>query len=285
MKFSYKLSTVLFFVLYLAPLAAVGFLVQYRIQERQITLQRYLQNQVDVDRQIIAHRAPLRNIHAPIHSFFLRGGSAEEGRRLLEFLREEQEKQEIFWKRYENAYAVGYRPFLREILEESQELNLIEEEARAVLEIQRAIDRYFTDMSSHPGLDKGNSLQNNELFFDRLDEEEAAIFQWINELADIRYIFAQRIVFSVGGENDRQTGFFNTIFTALSGILLIAMILEHFYIHRPFGDLMLFLKDMSQGKRGQRLYFSSPIREIKESEEIINEFVSKSEEHEKEKNG
>lgn len=127
-------------------------------------MQRYLQNQVDVDRQIIAHRAPLRNIHAPIHSFFLRGSSAEEGRRLLEFLREEQKKQDVFWKRYENAYAAGHRPLLRGILEESQETNLIEEEARVVLEIQRAVDRYFTDMRSHPGLDKGNSLQNNEPF-------------------------------------------------------------------------------------------------------------------------
>lgn len=149
-------------------------------------------------------------------------------------------------------------------------------------EIQRAISRYFADMKLHLGLSGGNSVQNNFAFFDRLDEEEAAIFQWINELSDIRYIFAQWIVFSVSGENDRQQGFFNTIFMGLGGFILMVALLEHFYIHRPFGDIMSFLKDMSQGKRGQRLYFSSPSREIKESEEIINEFVSKSEAHEKE---
>jgi len=42
------------------------------------------------------------------------------------------------------------------------------------------------------------------------------------------------------------------------------------------------LRDTSHGKKGQRLYFSSPIKEIKESEEIINKFVSKAEKHEQE---
>lgn len=126
MMSSYKLITLFFFVLYLIPVAAVGILVQYRIQERQVTLQRYLQNQVDVDRQIIARRGSVREIHAPIHAFFLRGGSAEEGKQLLEVLREEQEKQDQFWKRYESVYSSEHRPFLLGILEESQEINLME---------------------------------------------------------------------------------------------------------------------------------------------------------------
>lgn len=54
------------------------------------------------------------------------------------------------------------------------------------------------------------------------------------------------------------------------------------FLHKPFQDVILFLRDMRAGKRGQRLYFGTPIREVKESEEIINDFVAKAEEHERE---
>ncbi|MDO8600008.1 MAG: hypothetical protein Q7R73_00085 [bacterium] len=287
MKFSYKLSSAFFFSLYIIPVVVLGFLVQNRIQERQTTLQLYLQNQVDVDRQIVVHRGPLRDVHIPVRNYLLRGGSAEEAKRVLALAREEQQVQNTFWQKYESVYVAAERTFLREILEESQESNLISEEERVVREIRLAIDQYFVSLKSYPALAGGGGNiqghQDHMAFFEELDEGRNAIFEKINELMDIRYIFAQRVVFFVTGENDRQQGFFNTIFVGLGGFILIVTLLEYFYIHRPFGDIMSFLKDMNQGKRGQRLYFSSPIREIKESEEIINEFVNKAETHEKER--
>ena len=144
---------------------------------------------------------------------------------------------------------------------------------------------YKSSILTYPALSNGDSLtiQRHIEFLEKLDREREAIYLSLDELADIRYIFSQRVIFYISGENDRQYGFFSTLFAFIFASVLLLQIMEYFSISKPFKDIMLFLRDMSQGKRGQRLYFSSFVKEIKESEDIINEFVSKAEEHEKEK--
>ncbi len=144
---------------------------------------------------------------------------------------------------------------------------------------------YKSSILTFLALSNGDSLavQRHIEFLEKLDREREEIYMSLDELADIRYIFSQRVIFYISGENDRQYGFFSTLFAFIFASILLLQILEYFYISKPFKDIILFLRDMSQGKKGQRLYFSSPIREIKESEEVINEIVRKTEEHEKEK--
>src|SRR3989338_2489106 len=106
------------------------------------------------------------------------------------------------------------------------------------------------------------------------------VYRFINQITDIRYVFAQRIIFYITGENSTQQGMFNTAFLGILFAVLTVGTVQYFIISRPLGDILMFLRDTSHGKKGQRLYFSSPIKEIKESEEIINKFVSKAEKHE-----
>lgn len=259
--------------------------MHYRIQERQTILQFYLQNQIDVDRQILAQREPVREVNGRIRSLVLRNAALEERKNFLAEAKELQENIQKFWEAYETRYSAAQRPFLTSILAETQEARLEEEELQTVRSMRLRIDAYFGAIKISPFLNTAQPVDNYalETYLGGLIERRNDIYDSLNALADIRYIFAQRIVFYISGENDRQQGFFNSIFISLGGLILVVTLLEYFYIHRPFGDIMSFLKDMSQGKRGQRLYFSSPIREIKESEEIINEFVNKAESHEQEK--
>lgn len=286
MKFSYRFATFLFFFACTAFIAMAGFLVYQRVEKRQITLQLFLQNQIDIDRQILQQRDPLRELQGRIRSLLLRNASLEERKNFLVELKNLQDDFQAFWGSYETRYTATQRPFLRDILRTTQEGRLEAEEMQTVRDIKIRIDAYFAAIKTSPLLTTAQPVVDHnvlEAYLAGLTEKRNDIYESLNVLADTRFIFAQRIVFSISGENDRQRGFFTALFIGLSAAAVIAALLEHFFIHRPFGDIMLFLKDMSQGKRGQRLYFSSPIREIKESEEIINEFVSKSEEHEKEK--
>lgn len=280
MKIPFKIAVSAFFILYLIPVIGMWFLVQNRIQERQSALQRFLQNQVDIDRQIISERARLRTVNFSIRTHLL---SAKNSPSPFSTVKDEMEKFQRFWKRYASAYSSQNRIFLQSILEENQETNLVSEEAEIIQQIFKKSDIYFVYVSSYPPLQATAAAADNITFLANLDERRNDLYGSLDQLADIRYIFGQRVVFSVSGENDRQGGFFTAIFVALAAFIFVISTMEYFYIHKPFKDIILFLKDISQGKKGQRLYFSSPIKEIKESEEIINQFVNKAEEHEKEK--
>ncbi|MBU6414823.1 hypothetical protein KGQ34_01075 [Patescibacteria group bacterium] len=288
MKISYRSATILFFVFYLLPIVGMGYLVYQRIEQRQVALQLFLQNQVDVDRQIIVERERLRNIQPRIHSFLLKSGNADnDATALIGSVKDDAEKIKKFWERYDADYSASNRPFLRNILKENQETNLIDEEQDVVSAIQKNANLYFDSIFSSSLFVKADLAQASprdiEMFLSALDAKRDSIFASINQLADIRYIYSQRSVFFINGENDKQQGFFNAIFISLFFIIFILHLLESFFIHKPFKDIMFFLKDMSEGKRGQRLYFSSPIREVKKTEEVINEFVDKAEQYEKEK--
>lgn len=284
MKISYRFTTILFFVLYLLPIIGVSYLVYQRIQQRQATLQFYLQNQVDVDRQIISERGDLRNVQPKIRNFLLTEHLSQEGKVKLAEVKDARDEFEKFWKKYENNYTASQRPFLQKLLDENQEHTLIDDEARVLTEIQRKGDVYFSRITAYPALNGVSTASQDDVrFLGDLDDIRNDVFASLNDLADIRYIFAQRVVFFVTGENDLQQGFFNTIFVGIFFITLILYMLETFFIHKPFKDIMLFLRDLGEGKRGQRLYFSSPVKEIKNTEEIINTFVDKAEQHEKEK--
>lgn len=288
MKLSFKLSTFLFFLLYLLPVMVLGYFTAYRIEQRQVVLQRFLQSQVDVDRQIISQRARFHSVNFKIRAYLLAGKKGEPSP--MPIVRDELGKFKDFWKRYEGTYSVKNRPFLQDILERNQEANLISEETEVVSGIHKKADAYITLAASYAPLkDPATAaaavvvVTDHIPFIFSLDESRDDLYKSFDQLADIRYIFAQRVVFDVSGENERQYGFFVAIFVGLFAAVFVISVLEYFFIHKPFKDIMAFLRDMSQGKRGQRLYFSSPIKEIKESEEIINQFVSKAEEHEKEK--
>lgn len=284
MKLSYRLTVLLFFFLAILPIALFWYFVQVRLEQGQLTLQLFLQNQVDVDRKILAKRATLRSVQPALRSFLLNGGTDGDRKRVVAESKKTQDEQEKFWKKYEADYAALQRPFLLGILKETQELNLAEEEAKTISDIQRKMNEYFSVIDEHlnlPGL-SGSSFLEHIKFLEELDRKREVVYDSINELADIRYIFSQRIVFMVSGENERQNGFFSLVFAVIAFAAIIISILEYFFIHKPVSDIMAFLRDLAGGKRGQRLYFSSPIREIKESEEIINEFVSEAEEHQKE---
>lgn len=285
MKFSYRTATFLFFFACFAFIAAAGFLVYWRIEKRQIALQLFLQNQLDVDRQMLKQRDPLRETQGRVRSLLLRNAPLEERKNFLAELKNFQDDIQAFWGAYETRYAATQRPFLRDILQTTQESRLEEEELQTVRDIKMRIDAYFAAIKTSPFLLAPQPVNGSAIdeYLVGLMEKRNDIYDALNALSDIRFIFAQRIVFFISGENDRQLGFFTALFIGLSALAILAAFMQHFFIHRPFGDIMLFLKDMSQGKRGQRLYFSSPIREIKESEEIINQFVGEAEAHEKEK--
>lgn len=283
MKLSYRIVTLLFFIAYLIPIAILGILFEIRVEQRQNTLQVFLKNQADVDRQIIAQRNSLRETHTKARQLLLFGRGAHEA--TAAGILRDLEKIENFWKRYESSYTARERPFLQDILKETQESALIEEEAATVQKIQTASVEYRTYLNSYPPFKGGGggALQDNIAFFDSLGIKRDAIYEQINNLVDLRYIFAQRIIFFASGESDRQQGLFGAIVIAVLVSIFALSIIEYFVIHKPFKDIMLFLKDLNQGKKGQRLYFSSIIKEVKESEEIINAYVGSAEEHEKEK--
>lgn len=287
MSISYKHATLLFFLFYLLPIAVMGFFVRQRIQQQQVTLQLFLQNQIDIDRKILDQRATLRGIQPRVRSVLLNGGTTVEQKDVLNFVRGERDKMDKFWKQYESSYAAGERPVLQGVLRETQEMNLIDEEARVVSDIQIATDAYVAAVLAYPPLSgaAGFTTGDHARFLDSLDDKREVAYTHLNELADIRYIFGQRMVFLASGENAAAQGTFTAVFISLFLIVLVVSLLEYFFINRPLGDIILFLQDMREGKRGQRLYFSSPVREIKQSEHIINAFVSKAEAHEEEEQG
>lgn len=233
---------------------------------------------------MIDQRTDLRSSHSYLRDILLRPDSVNGAERLSR-VKDIQDSAVKFWQKYETAYAANQRPFLITTLAQSQESHLVEEEAKVVREIRRSIDKYFAEILAYGDLQNPskNSLDAHVLFLKKVEGDLLSILGFIDELSDIRFIYSQRVVFAVSGENERQQGFFTSVFIGLLAAIIIISTLEYFFIHRPFSDIMAFLRDMSQGKRGQRLYFSSPIREIKESEDIINTFVAKAEEHEKER--
>ena len=282
---SYRLTVFIFFFFAILPIAVFWYAVQIRLEQRQLTLQLFLQNQIDVDRKILNEMALLRSVSPQVRNFLLKGdNNSQSEKQIAVFLKDTQDELEKFWKKYESDYTASQRSFLLLVLKETQEMNLVEEEQKIAAGILRKIGEYFFDFSSHissTGIENMPFSGHIE-FLEEMDGKRENIYNSINELADIRYIYSQRMVFVVSGENDRQAGFFSLIFSIIAFVVIITSILEYFFIHKPVKDIMLFLRDLAQGKRGQRLYFSSPIREIKESEEIINAFVSEAEEHQKE---
>jgi len=287
MKIPYWIALILFPVLYLIPVIVLWVFVHERIEERAVTLQLFLKNQADVDRQIIAKRSELTNIQPKTRTAIL--GQAPKGAlgdTILD-VKEVHEDVQKFWQRYETTYLGRERPQLRAILESTQENQLLEEEAEAVRRIRRGIDTYIAKINKflvgeqEKGV--GPTLDERVAFLEELTQNRNAIYQNMNQLADIRYIYAQRVIFSASGENERQRGVFTAIFAMLLASVFSVAVVEFFIIHRPFSDIMAFLRDLKEGKRGQRLYFSSLIREVKESEESINEFIGKAEEYEKER--
>lgn len=280
MKIHYKTANWIFLFLYLLPIMAIGVFVQQRIQRSLITAQQFMQNQVDIDRKILTYRGYLRTVQPVIRSALLK--EEEEVKSAKNFAAEKRQDIDKFWKTYETSYMASERPFLRSILAESQELNLIEEEERVIKEIKRNLDNYFTALLSYSGLNSGSGLKIDDhiRFFDELDIKRDAVYDSMNQLTDLRYIFSQRIVFFITSQAGSQEAIFNAIFITLALMIIVIAVFQHFYIHRPLGDIMLFLKDTKAGQRRQRLYFSSPIKEIKESEEIINDIIETAEEHE-----
>lgn len=280
---SYKKSIAIFFILYIVPIIVIGYFVTRRIQARQVITQLFLQNQIDVDRKILTQHGILRDVQPKLRQAIAPKATAAERGTLLGDIKDDQDNFRKFWQKYEANYSGGSRPFLKSILAETQELNLLEEEDAKVKTIQVQADAYFNKILSHPvfrGAGNLSAEENFELLYE-VNEFRNTVFGTLNDLADIRYIFAQRTVFFISSENTAQQGTFNTIFIAIILSIFAVAIVEYFILLRPLGDIMLFLSDLSAGKRGQRLYFSSPISEIKKSEDIINDFVDKAEEHEK----
>ena len=280
MKLHYKTANWIFLFLYLLPVAAMGLFVQQRVQSGLATAQLFMQNQIDVDRKIIAMRGNLRAVQPAIRQALL-DGKEEKIKSAKAFALEKQEDIDNFWNVYESSYSVKERPFLLNILAETQESNLISEEAQTLKSIRRLLDNYFVAVSA---IDSNRNLNNNDIaiaeFFNNLDNKREEIYAAFNNLADLRYIFAQRIVFYITSQAGAQEAIFNSIFITLALTIIIIAVFQYFYINRPLGDIMLFLKDIKAGQRRQRLYFSSPIKEIKETEEILNDIIEAAEEHE-----
>lgn len=284
MQTKYKNTIGFFLVLYLLPIAILWVFVTQRIETRQSTLQLFLQNQLDVDRQIVAERQRLREIQPQFRTALLKTVSRAEMTSLTEELRLDKDRIAKFWQRYETTYTGNQRPFLKEVLQETQETQLLEEEAEYVRRIIRDTDAYANVIESFVKAYSPETISAQEagIFLEGLDVRRDAIIVNINNLTDVRYIFAQRAIFFASGENDRQAGLLTSVFVVLIATTFVITTMQFFLIHRPMGDIMAFLRDMKEGKRGQRLYFSSIVKEIKESEDIINEFVAKAEAHEKE---
>jgi hypothetical protein len=282
MKISYKKAIVIFLVLYILPAAVMGVFVNRRIQQRQLAIQLFLQNQVDIDRKTLTVSGTLRDVQPKLRRAILGSANAAEQKNIMAQIKDDRETFSKFWEQYRANYSAKNRPFLLNILAESQELNLVEEEAQTLDAIKLTADDYFASIFNHPLFQNGSNLgaEANLRFLDDMTDKRLNIYDQMNKLADIRYIFAQRVVFFVSGENAAQQGVFNTIFVGIILVSLMVALIQYFVLLRPVGDIMLFLSDLAQGKRGQRLYFSSPIKEIKQSEEIINNFVEAAEKHE-----
>lgn len=285
MKISYKSAVVFLFIFYLVPVVLIGYLTRYRIGQRQISLQLFFKNQTDIDRQIANQRNLLRQIQPRLRSFLLLDSVVNSTESPIASVKADLEKFDKFWAKYEATFSGEQQPFLKEVLKNSQELNLIDEELASLQAISREKGEYLAAILAYPPFkgEKGYDRQDYAEFLQSLDKQREEIYSATDELMDIRYIFNQRTIFYISGENDKQQGFFNVIFVFLSFIILALLITEYFIFHKPFGDIINFLRDKKEGKRGQRLYFSSFIKEIKQSEEIINEIVSEAEEHEKER--
>lgn len=158
---------------------------------------------------------------------------------------------------------------------------MVEEEDQVLNDLSDHSSKYFASVLSYYA-----QFKNGEINYNLLIESNGLVGDVLtdfNNLTDVRYIYQQRLILAMSGENDRQYGFFAVIFVMILSSIIILTILQVFFVYKPFGDIMMFLKDAKEGKRGQRLYFSSYIKEIKESEEIINSFVEAAEEHAKEK--
>ncbi len=283
MRNSYRTVIVSFFILYLIPIAVLWYFVNDRIEARAIALQLFLKNQIDIDRQILSLRDDLRQIQPNVRSVLLKKSARTIIGESIGIVKEYQAKNQKFWRKYESTYIGSQRSTLMRVLEETQEMNLAEEESETIRQIQKKIDIYITDILTRLEEDRTDITYSSDSqveFLESLDAKRDEVYKELNELIDIRYIYAQRMVFSASGENERQSGFLTSIFVILLAAIFSVSLVEYFTIHRPFGDIMKFLQDLHEGKKGQRLYFSSFIREIKKSEEIINDVVAKAEESE-----
>lgn len=279
MIISYKKTISIIAVSQLFIIASMGYFVRQRIEQRQVTLQLFLQTQIDVDRQMIVQRDILRDTLTKARSYLLSANSDIERKLILGSIKEDLEKFNKFWVKYRDNYSGRHRPILQKVLSQSQELNLIEEESDLVDGIDRETKVYLSYLLSYLPV----SIGNESKFLDELNKRRQNVFVFLNNLTDVRYIFSQRVVFFISDENDRQQGLFTSIFIFLFFSSLVLFILEYLFIHKPIKDILLFLQEASRGKNGQRLYFSSIVKEIKESEDVINKFIDKVEEHEKER--
>lgn len=284
MKISYRAATFIFAFFYVGLVGGMGLLAVERIRVSEIALQRFLQEQVDVDRQIVSQRASLDNINRRIWSRILGASDTAGDISFLSAITQDIGRSQKFWQKYETHYAAEARPDLVSVLADSQELDLVEEERLAVREIQEVMKQYVEDVRGYYESLRGADarIENRAVFSSGLDGRMTTLNDRFDALADTRFIFAQRIIAVASATGESQRSAFTTTFVVLTALIFMFALLEYFFIHKPFQDVILFLRDMRFGKRGQRLYFGTPIREIKESEEIINEFVAKAEEHERE---
>lgn len=267
----------MFAVVLILPLGLAIGIVQRRLEQRQSSLQLFLRNQLDIDRKIIDQRRLLGSVEPKLRGFLFGTDDFTNKKEFIAYIQEVQEKINDFWQRYRSNFIASKRPFLLNILEKNQELDLIEKEEFVVNELRRKSEGLLVTIRLYVEPTTNDPPPNHASFLGGLDEQTSTILDKFDQLADLRYIFGQRVVFVISGENDRQYGFFNSLFVMLLAVSLLFIILQYFFIYHPLSDIMAFLKDLKDGKRGQRLYFSSPVREIKESEEIINTLVSEAE--------
>src|SRR3989338_4380524 len=102
MKLSYRFSVFIFFMAALLPIVAFWYAVQARLEQRQLTLQLFLQNQIDVDRKILSERVLLRSVSPAVRSFLLKGSeNGKSEKQIAGFVKEAQDELEKFWKKYE----------------------------------------------------------------------------------------------------------------------------------------------------------------------------------------
>src|SRR3989344_2763523 len=262
MKISLKNTNIIFFVSFIIPILIMGLFVSKRIGQQQISAQLFLQNQVDVERKIIGVREILRETQSKIRNTLLNSSNGQQLRDARFSISEDRRKLDEFWKKYNSSFLASERPFLLSILEKTKETNLIDEETEALNAILKAQDQYFQAIITR--LDQeialGNSgNQDRVRFLENVEQLRMEVYRFINQITDIRYVFAQRIIFYITGENSTQQGMFNTAFLGILFAVLTVGTVQYFIISRPLGDILMFLRDTSHGKKGQRLYFSSPI--------------------------
>lgn len=281
MRISFKNATYLILVIYILPLLVVGFFVSQRLEERQVLLTKFLQNQANVDKEIASTRTLLFRINNQVRGTALNNAAGKSTAVSLEAVKADIKKFQDFVTKYQERYSANSRPLLLEVLEDSQEMNLVEEETRILESLSSDSAKYFAS-----ALDYYTQFKIGEVNYNLLIESNGLVgdvLEDFNKLSEVRYIFEQRLILAMSGENERQYGFFMAIFVIMFASIIVLNIFQFFFIYKPFGDIMMFLKDAKEGKKGQRLYFSSRIKDIKESEEAINKFVGEAEEFEKKK--